>query len=368
MLGQAPICLCFGVFILLMNSCSTPAPFGATQMRDNIPNTRDTPESPITRLLADVGGTNARFAWQDAANAPLSDIAVYPCANYDSLQAAIAHYLIAQHKPSPQWCAIGIANPVLGDQVQMTNHHWSFSIAALGAHLGVEQLRVINDFTALALALPALGSADLLAIGGEDNAPTDSLNTATFATKALLGPGTGLGVSGLVLGNNGVLVPISGEGGHVSLSAHDAREAGVIAWLTQRFGHASAERALSGPGLYNLYTALCALHGKQTEPLQPAQVLERAQASADPVCVDALAVFCSLLGSVAGDLALTLGARGGVYLGGGIAPRITAQLRESLFRERFVAKGRFRGYLEAIPTLVIDSRIPAALIGAARAF
>ncbi len=325
-------------------------------------------QPPVSRLLADIGGTNARFAWQASANAPLSDIAVYPCADHHSLQAAIAHYLQAQHKPSPQWCAIGIANPVLGDQVQMTNHDWSFSTAALAKQLGVEQLRVINDFTALALALPALGSADLLAIGDVDANFYDAPNPATLATKALLGPGTGLGVSGLVLGNHGVLVPISGEGGHVSLSAHDEREAGVIGWLTQRFGHASAERALSGPGLCNLYAALCALNGQQAEPLTPAQVLERAQTACDRWCVDALAVFCSLLGSVAGDLALTLGARGGVYLGGGIAPRITEQLRASLFRQRFVAKGRFRSYLEAIPTFVIDSRTPAALLGAARAF
>lgn len=328
-------------------------------------------DPPISRLLADVGGTNARFAWQAEADAPLTDIAVYPCADYDSLQAAVAHYRQAHHKPNPKWCAIGIANPVLGDRVQMTNHHWSFSIADLASHLGVERLRVINDFTALALALPALRSADLVPINAPGDVAIDLENAAPGEAMALLGPGTGLGVSGLVRGHVGVnnlLVPLSGEGGHVSLSAHDAREAGVVQWLTHQFGHASAERALSGPGLCNLYAAVCGLHGKPAEVLEPAQVLARAQACSDALCVEALAAFCSLLGSVAGDLALTLGARGGVYLGGGIAPRITQQLKDSLFRERFVAKGRFSSYLQAIPTLVIDSQVPAALIGAARAF
>ncbi len=320
-------------------------------------------ERPITRLLADVGGTNARFAWQATAGAQLTDIAVYPCADHESLQAAIVHYRQVHHKPNPSWCAIGIANPVLADQVQMTNHHWSFSIGSLAAQLGVERLCVLNDFTALALALPALLSGDLLQIGGVAEAPV----AEPGAAMALLGPGTGLGVSGLLPGSNGALVPLSGEGGHVSLSAHDGQEAEVVQWLTRRFGHASAERALSGPGLCNLYEALCEMHGTQAEPLQPAQVLARAQAATDPRCVDALAVFCSLLGSVAGNLALTLGARGGVFLGGGIAPRITTQLRRSMFRERFVDKGRFRDYLKAIPTFVIDSRVPAALIGAARA-
>lgn len=333
-------------------------------------------EQTIDCLLADVGGTNVRFAWQaraaagtpgaavDAnvvatADAPLTDIAVYPCAQHDSLQAAIAHYLHTHNKPNPQWCAIGMANPVLHDEVRMTNLHWSFSIAGLARQLGVERLRVINDFTALALALPALASSDLRRIGG--GAPVHG------GTMALLGPGTGLGVSGLVQGPHGQYLPVSGEGGHVSLSAHESQESAVVQWLMQRFGHASAERALSGPGLRNLYQAICEIAGTSVNPYTPADVMQRAQAASDPACVQALALFCSFLGSVAGNLALTLGSTGGVYVGGGMAPRITTQLSASLFRVRFEGKGRFAGYLQAIPTFVIDSAVPAALLGAARA-
>ncbi len=318
-------------------------------------------------LLADVGGTHVRFAWQQrpgvAADglscAPLESIASYPCAQHDSLQTAIAHYLLEHDKPNPQWCAIGIANPVLGDQVRMTNHHWSFSIAALATQLQVERLRVINDFTALALALPALNSDDLRQICGTAGARSGPM--------ALLGPGTGLGVSGLLQRPDGQYLAVSGEGGHVSLSAHDEVETAVVQWLAKRFGHASAERALSGPGLCNLYEAVCSLSGKQAQPVSPADVVHRAQSASDLDCVQALALFCSFLGSVAGNLALTLGATGGVYLGGGIAPRITAQLQASSFRARFEGKGRFGDYLRDISVCVIDTSFSAALLGAARA-
>ncbi len=320
----------------------------------------------IDCLLADVGGTNVRFAWHQPnraiadglRTAPLEDIAVYPCAHHDSLQAAVAHYLREYDKPNPRWCAIGIANPVLGDQVRMTNHHWSFSIAALAVQLKVERLRVINDFTALALALPALTGADLRQIGGT--------TAASGGAMALVGPGTGLGVSGLLHSADGQYVPVSGEGGHVSLSAHDELEMAVVQWLTKRFGHASAERALSGPGLCNLYEALRDLGGKPARPLSPAEVVQRAQAASDPDCVRALALFCSFLGSVAGNLALTLGATGGVYVGGGMAPRVARQLQESSFRSRFEGKGRFGDYLRDIPVFVIDTSFPTALLGAAR--
>ncbi len=322
----------------------------------------------IQCLLADVGGTNVRFAWQEqtgdvaesSRNGTLTHIAVYPCVEHASLQDAIARYLQEHDRPAPQWCAIGIANPVLGDQVSMTNHNWSFSIDALAAHLQVQRLRVINDFTALALALPDLPARDLRQIGSAGAG-------VLHAPVALLGPGTGLGVSGLLRGADGQYLPVSGEGGHVSLSSHDECEHAVVQWLARRFGHASAERALSGPGLCNLYQAMCEITATPAHALSPAQVMQRAKAESDPACIQALALFCSFLGSVAGNLALTLGATGGVYLGGGMAPRITAQLQRSLFRTRFEGKGRFSSYLQAIPSFVIDSPVPPALMGAARA-
>jgi glucokinase len=317
----------------------------------------NTPVFP--RLLGDIGGTNARFAWQATPDALPAAVATYPCADHESILAAIRHYLAQHGQRQPGACAIGIANPVLGDRVQMTNHHWSFSISELKAALGLAKLAVINDFTALALSLPSLSPSDLRAIGGG--------TAVAGAPRALLGAGTGLGVSGLFQTSQGGFLPINGEGGHVTLAACDDTEAAVIAWLHQRFGHASAERALSGPGLVNLYQAACSLAGQTPRALEPAQVLELAKSASDAQCVTALQLFCSFLGSVAGNLALTLGALGGVYIGGGIAPRLLTELQNSSFRERFESKGRFRAYLSAIPTLVIDASTSPALMGAARA-
>jgi glucokinase len=311
------------------------------------------------RLLGDIGGTNARFAWQARPEAPPADVATYPCARYDSLLDAIRHYLAEHNKALPRVCGIAIATPVTGDRVQMTNHPWSFSIAELQRSLGLERLRVINDFTALALALPALTATDLHSIGGGTPAPDCAI--------AVLGPGTGLGVSGLIPAGPGQRVPITGEGGHVSLAAGDAREAAVVERLRQRFGHASAERALSGPGLVNLYEAACTLSGRTVEALDPADVIARARSGDDLCCVTALDLFFGFLGSVAGNLALTLGARGGLYIGGGIVPRLLPEMERSAFRERFEAKGRFHDYLAAIPTRVIHAAVSPAFAGVSRA-
>ena len=311
------------------------------------------------RLLGDIGGTNARFAWQDAPGDEPCDVAVFPGTEHDTLYAAMQQYLLSHSKPTPAACAIGIANPVFGDLVKMTNHHWSFSIRELENQLGVQRLVVINDFTALALALPALPPADLHQIGPGMASPLGNI--------ALLGAGTGLGVSGLVASHAGQLVPVTGEGGHVTLSAQDDHEAAVVQHLRQRFGHVSAERVLSGPGLVNLYQTLCALAAQQAEPLDAAAIISRAREGRDVQCATALDLFFNFLGSVAGDLALTLGARGGVYIGGGIVPRLITELERSSFRDRFESKGRFRDYLRDIPTLVINTRVSPAFVGAARA-
>jgi glucokinase len=310
--------------------------------------------------LGDVGGTNARFAWQAQAGAALTSVVSHRCEQDASLLASIQRYRHSHGLPTPASAAIGMANPITGDAVQMTNHHWSFSIARLQQELGVQRLAFINDFTALALSLPTLRSADLHRLGGGEAVPQ--------AAQALLGPGTGLGVSGLLPGPGGLDVPLSGEGGHVTLSAASAQEASVIDWLRERYGHASAERALSGPGLVNLYQAAAALGGQATEPLSASEVVDRARTPGRcEASRTALDLFCSLLGTVAGNLALTLGARGGVYVGGGIAPRLLPELAGSRFRERFESKGRFSSYLAGIPTFVIQASESPALMGASRA-
>lgn len=308
------------------------------------------------RLLGDVGGTHARFAWQAAEGRPLSDVLVQRCADHPTLADAVAHYLRQQGKTAPSECAIGIANPVTGDEIRMTNHHWSFSVRALQQAIGARRLLVLNDFEALALALPTLQASELRQVGGGTPAPTSAI--------AVIGPGTGLGVAGLLPGCSRA---VTGEGGHVTLAPCDDRDSAVIAWLRRRHDHVSAERVLSGPGLVNLYDAVSALDGRPAEPLKPADVVDRATARSDPACRAAVDLFCAFLGSVAGNVALTLGARGGVYIGGGIVPRLGALFDESAFRARFEAKGRFQDYLSAIPTWIIEARQSPALAGAARA-
>ena len=302
------------------------------------------------RLLGDIGGTNARWAWQEAPGSALLHYASYGCAGFESVQAVIEHFLQDQHLPRPARAAFGIATAVTGDLIRMTNLHWSFSVADLQHSLGVERCLVLNDFAALAMALPALTPADSQRIGGSD--------TVHGAPVVVLGPGTGLGVAGLVHSAAGRPIGVAGEGGHVTLAATDSREAAVVDQLHKRFGHASAERALSGPGLVNLYEALCAIDSQPALNLQPAEVTRRALAATDPACVEALRLFAGFLGNVAGNLALTLGAHGGVFIGGGIVPRLGNAFDASRFRECFEAKGRFRSYLERIPVAVITA--PAA--------
>lgn len=310
------------------------------------------------RLLADIGGTNARLAWVDAPGAPLRACANYRGAEHVSLAAAVEAYLESQALPRPQALAIGIAYPISGDEVRMTNGAWSFSISGLQRELGLKRLTVINDFAALALGIPDLKAAQLHALG-----PGEAVAGAPLA---VIGAGTGLGVAGLMPLPGGGWWPVSGEGGHATLAGLDDFEDAVIARLRRRFGHVSAERALSGPGLVNLYQACTELNGQPVLSLEPAEVLGRSEAG-DATAAQAIALFCGFLGSMAGNVTLTLGARGGVYIGGGIAPRLLKELRSSTFRSRFEGKGRLSGFLAPIPCHVIDAAVSPALEGASRA-
>ncbi|MBT9495473.1 MAG: glucokinase [Paucibacter sp.] len=321
---------------------------------------RSAPPHSFPRLLADVGGTNVRFASQFIANGPLQQTGSYACADFETLCDAICHHLWREGLGPPRCSAIGIATPVTGDHVRMTNHRWTFSIKAMQEALGLQRLLVLNDFAALAMALPALPADARCQVGGGA--------AVQGAPIALIGPGTGLGVSGLLPAFSGESwLPISGEGGHVSLSGHDAEERAVLDILQRRFGHVSAERALSGPGLENLYLAVAQVHGLRVDGLLAQEISAAALARSDAIAEAALEMFCSLLGGAAGNLALTLGARGGVYIGGGIVPRLGDRFAASKFRQRFEAKGRFRAYLSDIPSFVVRSSEQAALLGACRA-
>ncbi len=315
--------------------------------------------SETGRLLADVGGTNARFAWQAHDGAPVSDVQVLPVADFPTLQAAMQAYLAGLGRGRPAMAAIAIANPITGDQIRMTNHHWAFSQAAVKAEFGLSHLRLLNDFTALALALPDLPASELRQVGGGAGEPAKA--------RAMLGAGTGLGVSGLVPDGKGGWVPLEGEGGHVTLPAVSARERLVMDGLARLYGRASAERLCSGQGLVDAFTLLCEADGVALSGLNTAAaVTDAALKARQPQALEALNMLCAVLGSVAGNLALTLGARGGVYIGGGIVPRLGSWFDASPFRQRFEAKGRFQRYLKDIPVWVITSAQSPALLGAAR--
>ncbi|MBT9491382.1 MAG: glucokinase [Paucibacter sp.] len=314
-------------------------------------------------LLADIGGTNARFAWQNEAGAPIEALRIFPCAAFASLQLAIAAYLLELGRGQPGQAAIGIANPVSGDRVSMTNHHWSFSIEQMRQQLGLRRLVVMNDFSALALALPDLAANEKRLICG--GAPVAG------AAMALIGPGTGLGVSGLIPCGSGADLryqALDSEGGHGTLCASTPREWAVLQSLQARFGHASAERAVSGQGLVWVYEALCGLDGAPIpSELSAAQISAAALDHSDARADETLDLFFAFLGAMAGNLALTLGARGGLYLGGGILPRLADRLAGSAFQARFVGKGRFSDYLQAIPVYLIQTQESPALRGVARA-
>ena len=300
------------------------------------------------RLLADVGGTNARFALETA---PLQfeRVQVLACSEHASLADAIKAYFAANGVDCGQirHAAVAIANPVDGDVVAMTNHHWSFSIAALRYELGFDALSVVNDFTALAMALPYLTPAQRVQVGGGVPVPG--------RTVGLIGPGTGLGVSGIVpFGPH--WVPLASEGGHATFAPGDEQEMAIVRELWKEFGgHVSAERLLSGPGIEMIYRTLS---GKS---LPASDITRWALAGADADCIRTVECFCAVLGAVAGNVALTLGATGGMYIGGGIVPRLISLLERSPFRARFEAKGRLSGYVARIPTYVITEQYPAFL-------
>ncbi|MCP4662404.1 MAG: glucokinase [bacterium] len=349
-----------------------------------------TSQHPV-RLVADIGGTHARFGLVDDGG--VGRIRTLRNAELPGLREAIGAYLErVDPDPSPRHAAVAVAAPAAGDRVELTNLAWSFSIAELREELGLDQLLVINDFVALALALPDLPA---------ETTPLVKDGEATAgAPLAVLGPGTGLGVAGLlpagegsprggqmggfslaavrrkrclgaVLGplsdlgpSNGGWIPLATEGGHRDLAPATEREWQVCEELRAVYGHVSCERVLSGPGMVALYRALCRLAGREDEALEPREIVERADGC--PRCAETLQLFCAQLGAVAGDLALTLGARGGVFVGGGIVTRMGEAFRRDAFVRRFEAKGRLSDYLRRIPVRRIDHPSPA-LLGAARA-
>jgi glucokinase len=305
-------------------------------------------------LIADIGGTNARFAlvydkapgWQHERRLKVAEHA--------SLEDAVKAYLAdvaakcaADQASPPSQGAFCVACPVTSDAVRLTNNSWAFSISETQASLGFRHLAVVNDFVGNALACPELGYDSLFPIGG-------GLPQQGFPV-AVIGPGTGLGVALMIPQQDGSWLPIATEGGHVTLAATSDEQALILAKARASHGHISAERLISGPGLSLLYK----LVSNSEQRLAPPEISARALAGADLHATRALSLFCEFLGSTCGNLALTSGALGGVMLMGGILPGMLGFLADSPFRTAFEAKGRFNTYLSKIPTQVVTHPYPA---------
>lgn len=295
-------------------------------------------------LIGDIGGTNTRLALVDGGT-QWAHMKTWRNDEFDALETIIETYL-GECKSRPETAAFAVAGPVRDGKVRLTNRGWTIDAEWLAERFSLEHCRVVNDFSAVALGIPALTRGDLEQAGGDQ--------AESAAPMAILGPGTGLGVGGIVPGTDGsggrVLVT---EGGHATLAAADERQAAILERMRRRFGHVSAERAVSGQGLENLYRALGEIEGKDVGAPDAAAIGKAALAGGDAIAAEALSQFFRFLGATAGDLALSYGAFGGVYVAGGIVPRYLEAFRTSGFRDAFEAKGRMSGYVESIPAYVI---------------
>lgn len=306
-------------------------------------------------IVADIGGTFARFARVNLHTLALDAIEIYPCARFTSLEMALRTYQQQFSLTGVTKLAIAIACPVLSDQVTMTNCQWSFSIAELKRSMRLEELSVINDFSAIANSLTALKPSDLYLLGA---AAVDQRKA-----KVVLGAGTGLGVA-LVIPTDKAVRVIAGAGGHVEWPVTNEQEWIIFQYLNKKYGHVSQERVLSGQGLEDLYAALTPLYDTSLPQLKAAEIIHAALSNSDAIAMAAVDQFLASLGTCAGDLALTAEAFGGVYLAGGIVPRLLPIIAQSRFRQRFEAKGRFSDFNKKIATFVITVEQPG-LLGAA---
>lgn len=302
----------------------------------------------MLKLIADIGATNARFALVE--NNAIGHIQVLACADYPTLASAALHYLVATGK-KPETGVFAVATELDGsDHVSLTNNDWAFSVRDTGNNIGLKKLRVINDFMALAHAVPNLAGKDYFQVG-----------TGTAQKDmpiGIIGPGTGLGVAAVVF-SGGKPVPVATEGGHVTMPVTTVREFELFEFLKrEKYSHISAERVISGKGLVNLYHAICAVDQLSLPEKTAAEITEAALQESCAVCAEALDLFCHFLGVAAGNLALTYGSFGGIYIAGGIVPKLGDYFGRSRFRESFLAKGRYRDYLGRIPTFVITHPYP----------
>jgi len=314
-------------------------------------------------IVADIGGTNARFGLVTSVNHKAQEFVVenqhtFASAEFEGVEQAVACYQETLGGEKVGGACLAVAGPVAGDHIKLTNLNWNICVSEAQRQLGLSKLQIINDFAAYAYAIQYLDQRHLRTIN-EGAGIADS-------PIAVVGPGTGFGVAALVK-QNGRTNVLASEGGHMSLAANTALQAAVKEQLSRKYSLVSIERVFSGPGLRHLYHALAAVEGAKTQAYRTSEISHRALDGSDEMCQRTLALFCSWLGSVIGDLALALGARGGVFLGGGILPRIADFLLESDFQQSFKAKDQMSHYLADIPVQLVTEG-NSALLGAAAWF
>jgi len=309
-----------------------------------------------TLLIGDIGGTNARFALATSDRPGFRDAMTLKCADFAWADDAIRHYLDELSAGSPDVICLAAAGPVVDNVVQITNNHWTLNAADISADFGIKTVRLLNDFEALAYSIPHLQAEDSLPVGlpEQGSLPEDQFNVA------IIGPGTGLGTAGLMK-RGSMILPVVGEGGHVGFAPKSQVQVEILNALHSKFDRVSVERLISGSGLENIYWALTLIHGEHRKQLSAKDIFSKSADGDDPRATEAIQMFFEILGQVAGDLALTMGAQDGVYIAGGIAKRYPQLLQDSGFRNAFNNKGRYRAYMERIPTLLITYDEPGLL-------
>lgn len=312
-----------------------------------------------TLLIGDIGGTNARFALADPKQPGFSKEATLQCADFASADLAIRQYLEDVGAKSPDVICLAAAGPIVEQRVRFTNNPWSIAASELGERFGIRRVRLLNDFEAIAYSIPFMTESDTLPFGLPE---PGSLHKEHY-TVGILGPGTGLGAVGLRK-HAGLLIPIAGEASHGGFAPESQVQIDMLSALRERYDRVSSERFVSGPGLENIYWAMCKIHGEQRQQLSAADIFARAADHSDPRAAESVHVFFEILGQVAGDYALALGATDGVFIAGGIVRRYPDLLENSRFRSGFESKGRFRALMERIPTQLILHPEPG-LLGAA---
>ena len=308
-------------------------------------------------IVADLGGTNGRFALVKKGFAELCHVKKYTAKEFDTFRLMLNHYRKeVKHASEAKSVAIAVACPADTDTIKFTNNHWSFSKSEIKQEYDLDEFVVMNDFEAVARSLVLVDHDSVVKVGSGqivENMP-----------KGVIGPGTGLGMASLVFTPEGRAIPVAGEGGHMSYSPQTERQEVVWNYLKNRFEYISVERLVSGQGIENIYEALTNEKFGEAKRIEAKDVTHLAFSEKDPVAVEAMDMFFEILGTVAGDFAMSIGAKGGLYLAGGILPRFPNELLASSMREQFNFKGRFVSYMREIPVYLIDLKEPG-LKGAA---